>query len=105
MPQLQIEQRTDLFEINTDLTLMNYYRKAILAQLPRLWVLIHYNPKTKNYGLEVVNSWGATCSIEESADIRHIITQCRVKQSIDNTPVEKKTTKRKKKIIKEEVAI
>lgn len=105
MPQLQIEQRTDLFEINTDLDLMNTYRKAILEKLPRLWVLVHINPKSKNYGLEVVNAWGAPCSHEETAEVRHIITQCRVRSSIVNDTVVKKPTKRKKKIVKEEVAV
>lgn len=97
-----IEQRKDIFEISTDIDLMICYRKAILEKMPRMWVLIHHNKKTGNYGLEVNNGWGAQCSSEEVNTIRDILMICRGKEQIE---IIKKSPKKRKKATKEEMVI
>jgi hypothetical protein len=88
---IPIEQRTDLFELSEDLNLLMTYRKAIIDKNPRLWVFIHKNPETKNYGLEVGNSVGGPCSTQEVEDIREAINFCR------NPPIKVIKKGRKKK--------
>jgi hypothetical protein len=88
---IPIEQRKDLFELSSDLNLLISYRKALLDANPRLWILIHHNKETNNYGLEVNNSSGSACSAQEIEEVREVLRICRSQ----STPVIKKTRKKK----------
>ena len=87
-----IEQRKDLLEITSDLSMMISYRKAILEQSPTMWVLIHKNSQTNNYGLEVNNSYGLQCSPDELEKIKETLRLCRLNQA----PVVLKKVRKKK---------
>ena len=87
-----IEQRKDLLELNDDLALMTTYRKAILKKLPRMWIMIHHNNQTGNYGLEVTNASAGICTPEELNEIKEIIRLCKS----DTIPVAAKKTRKKK---------
>jgi hypothetical protein len=93
-----IEQRKDLLEIGKDLQIMISYRKAILNAHPRLWVLIHHNHQTNNYGLEVNNPTGSQCTTAELDKVKNIIRECK----IETIPVVSDTVKktRKKRVVK-----
>jgi hypothetical protein len=87
---IPIEQRKDLFELSSDLDMLKSYRKAIMDHNPRLWVLIHHNTETNNYGLEVNNSFGGICSQEEADGVRKVLSNCRTKSSPIKKPRKKK---------------
>ena len=72
-----IEQRKDIFEINKDLKEMNLFRKELLSKIPGIWVLIHKDAKTGNYGLEVNNSFGSPCTKTEQDQIKQVISDFR----------------------------
>ena len=88
---IPIEQRKDLFELSSDLNLLTSYRKALLEANPRLWILIHYNKETNNYGLEVNNSMGSACSQSEVEEVREVLRLCR----LHSPQVIKKSRKKK----------
>lgn len=88
---IPIEQRKDLFELSSDLNLLISYRKALLDKNPRLWICIHHNKETNNYGLEVNNSNSSQCSSEEVDEIRDVLRMCR----LQSVPVIKKPRKKK----------
>lgn len=90
----QIEQRKDILEVSSDLNLMISYRRAIMEKMPRMWVLIHHNKQTNNYGLEVNNQMGSQCSAAESDIIREILRVCRGELA----PAPKKSRKKKETI-------
>lgn len=89
-----IEQRKDILEVSSDLNLMVAYRKAIMEKMPKMWVIIHCNRQTNNYGLEVNTQLGAQCSQAESDSIREILRVCRG----GSIPVAPKRSRRKKEI-------
>lgn len=76
MPILPLEQRKDLFEISGDLNKMIAYRTALLAQMRNIWVLIHHNNQTQNYGLEVITAFGNQCSEQDTTKIKEILRSC-----------------------------
>jgi hypothetical protein len=98
---IPIEQRKDLFDLSTDLALLISYRKAILNSNPRLWVLIHKNPETKNYGLEVINSVGSTCSTQEIEEVREVLRICRNPVTVQVPNIVIKKARKKKELYHE----
>ena len=91
-----IEQRKDLLEVSSDFEMMLSYRKAILQELPTMWVLIHKNSKTNNYGLEINNSFGAQCTQVEIDRVKEILRGCRSESVVASVPVVTKKVRKKK---------
>lgn len=70
---LPLEERDEILVCNDNRDLMIELRGKIVANFPRIWIMIHHDMGVNRWGIEVADNWGQPLPKEKREKIKLLI--------------------------------